>query len=263
MPLVKPKDNEDKGDFIERCMGDDGMKEEFPDNDQRLAVCHARWNGEHSKRGKVEYRVFDTCVEVRSDEDPAIRGHAAVFGQRSSDLGGFVEIIEPGFFKGAIKRSDTAALWNHNADIILGRKSAQTLALSEDETGLAYVIHPPSWASGYIETIKRGDVRQSSFAFTVKEKGEKWEDKDGVRTRTLLPGGCDELYDVSPVVYPAYPQTDVKVRMAAEEVDQIAEAIKNKIFPQPAEDLGDQGVPDDGPGRVDSLDLKRKRLATY
>jgi len=214
----------------------------------------------------IERRHFDTSIEVRADEEPCIRGHAAVFNRQSEDLGGFVEVIEPGFFKGAIKRSDTAALWNHNADYILGRKSAKTLELSEDETGLSYVIHPPSWANGYMETIQRGDVTQSSFAFTVKEKGEKWSEEDGVRVRTLVSGGCDELFDVSPVVYPAYPDTDVKVRMADGDLDKIKSVIHSeltRLLPQSSEDLGVQGVSEAQPGRVDSLNIKRKRLATY
>jgi len=263
MPLPKPNENEKKPEWIERCMDNDAMKEEFPDNDQRLAVCHARWNGEHSKPGKVEYRVFDTCVEVRSDEDPAIRGHAAVFGKPSEDLGGFVEIIEPGFFRKAIKRSNTAALWNHNSDIILGRKSAKTLVLEEDDNGLSYTITPPSWAGGYLETIKRGDVTQSSFAFTVSEKGEKWDEEDGVRIRTLLSGGCDELYDVSPVTYPAYPDTDVKVRMADSDLSRIREVISEEVDKLKTSDLDVQGVPEELPGRVDSLDIKKKRLRLY
>ena len=268
MPLSKPHKDENKSDFIERCMGDDVMKEEFPDNDQRLAVCHARWNGEHSrgspKSKVVNYRCYDSDVEIRDDEGLKIRGHAAVFNRQSDDLGGFVEVIEPGFFRKAIKRSNTAALWNHNSDIILGRKSAKTLVLEEDDNGLSYTITPPSWAGGYLETIKRGDVTQSSFAFTVSEKGEKWDEEDGVRIRTLLSGGCDELYDVSPVTYPAYPDTDVKVRMADSDLSRIREVISEEVDKlKTPSDLDVQGVPEELPGRVDSLDIKKKRLRLY
>lgn len=223
------------------------------------------------KRGKVEYRIFDTAVRIQDrargpDDGPCVHGHAAVFDRESEDLGGFVEIIEPGFFRKAIKKSDTAALWNHNSDIILGRKSAKTLTLEEDDDGLSYTIYPPSWAKGHLETIERGDVTQSSFAFTVNPKGEKWEDKDGVRVRRLVSGGCDELLDVSPVIYPAYPDTDVKVRMSQDDIERIKGVVHdevNRLLPQPSEGLGCQGVSVDGPGRVDSLDVKRKRLATY
>jgi hypothetical protein len=39
MPLPKPKPNEEKNDFVNRCMTDDKMKEEYSDPMQRLAVC--------------------------------------------------------------------------------------------------------------------------------------------------------------------------------------------------------------------------------
>lgn len=39
MPLPKRRDNESEEDFISRCMGNESMKEEFPDSDQRYAVC--------------------------------------------------------------------------------------------------------------------------------------------------------------------------------------------------------------------------------
>jgi hypothetical protein len=40
MPLPKPRKNEDKDVFMKRCMSDDVMKKEFPDKDQRLAICY-------------------------------------------------------------------------------------------------------------------------------------------------------------------------------------------------------------------------------
>jgi hypothetical protein len=39
MPIPKPKPNEDKTDFLGRCMNDRTMRAEFPSEVQRLAVC--------------------------------------------------------------------------------------------------------------------------------------------------------------------------------------------------------------------------------
>lgn len=44
MPLPKPRDDEEKKDFIDRCMGDDTMNEDFPDPSQRRAVCESQWD---------------------------------------------------------------------------------------------------------------------------------------------------------------------------------------------------------------------------
>ena len=42
MPLPSPKKNRDKKSFISQCMSDPKMKEEFPNNKRRLAVCHSQ-----------------------------------------------------------------------------------------------------------------------------------------------------------------------------------------------------------------------------
>ena len=39
MPLPKRGEKETKEEFISRCMSDDKVNEEFPDNGQRYAVC--------------------------------------------------------------------------------------------------------------------------------------------------------------------------------------------------------------------------------
>lgn len=164
---------------------------------------------------ELELRVLDL-----EGEKPKIEGYAAVFNKRSEVLFGmFQEQIEPGFFAPALKQ-DVRALWNHNADKPLGRTRAKTLELAEDERGLRVVIDPPDTQTGRdaLESIRRGDVTQMSFGFMVKEGGDEWTtEKNGLRLRTLKAGGCDRLFDVSPVTFPAYPQTSAHVRAMLEE----------------------------------------------
>ncbi len=151
-------------------------------------------------------------IEQRGDGKRYIRGHAAVFNQLSEDLGGFREQIAPGAFADAIKTDDVRALFNHNPDFILGRNLAGTLKLHEDARGLAIELDPPDTQVGrdLIVSMERGDVTQMSFGFAVRPNGQNWGKDDAgqvVRTITRV-----RLYDVSPVVFPAYPQTDVAVR---------------------------------------------------
>ena len=154
-----------------------------------------------------ETRSFD--VEFRVDEGGVIRGHAAVFNKLSLPIFDmFQERVLPGAFSEAIGSSDVKALWNHDSNIILGRNKSGTLELSEDGVGLKVRITPPEWASGHVETIKRGDVSQMSFGFRVEQ--ENWiHEKGQMSIRELV--RINPLFDVSPVTYPAYPQTDVKV----------------------------------------------------
>lgn len=216
MPIPKPKDDEKQDEFIERCMSDKTMKEEFKDNKQRLAVCFTTWRKEKESKAyimKVEKRAYPVELRVAEDEHKII-GHAAIFNKWSEDLGGFKERIQPGAFLSALESSDVRALWNHDPNIVLGRTKSGTLTLEEDSKGLKVEIVPPSWASGYMETIKRGDVSEMSFAFVVAEGGDEWEENK----RTIKE--FRQILDVCPCTYPAYPQTDLKIRSLLEQIGE-------------------------------------------
>lgn len=163
----------------------------------------------------IERRAFaldEVRIERRDGAEPRIIGHAAVFNQLSEELGGFREQIAPGAFIDAIGQDDVRALFNHNPDYVLGRNLAKTLLLAEDARGLAIEIIPPDTqiARDLMVSMERGDITQMSFGFSVRANGQNWGKDDAgqvIRTLTRV-----RLYDVSPVTYPAYPQTDVAVR---------------------------------------------------
>jgi len=157
--------------------------------------------------------VAEIRVVGGENEKKKIKGYAAVFNKLSEDLGGFREKIDPGTFKTSISRDDIRALFNHDANHILGRNKANTLRLEEDDKGLLIEIDPPDtqFARDLMELINRGDISQMSFGFIaiidVWEYDKQKPDKDVVRTLQEA-----KLFDISPVTYPAYPQTSVKVR---------------------------------------------------
>ena len=237
MPFPKPQNNENHDDFIERCMSDSVMLDEYPDEKQRYAVCQSQLDEEtNTMTAQIERRVADLdSLEIRADaegEARMLRGHAAVFGQKSVDLGGFREIIEQGAFAAAIARDDVRSLFNHDPSLILGRNKSGTLELSEDNNGLYFNVELPdtSYARDLEVSVERGDVSQCSFAFMIDGKGERWE-VDGEEVKFVdafdVLFGPEKhqvvryvtkarLFDVSPVTFAAYPQTDVKARAAME-----------------------------------------------
>lgn len=159
-----------------------------------------------------------------------IAGHAAVYYREGKpetefDFGFGRERIMPGAFDAALKDGqDVRALWNHDARCILGRVKPGTLRLSTDETGLAYECDLPDTqtARDLAASVERGDVDGSSFAFTIRRNAdgsyaEKWEKPlDGKWVRTI---GAVDLYDVSPVTFPAYGGTSASIRAVGETVD--------------------------------------------
>lgn len=161
----------------------------------------------------VERRISGT-IELRDGPSgsPMLVGYGAVFNQLSDDLGGFRELIEPGAFTKTLNDgADVRALFNHDPNLVLGRARAGTLRLREDERGLAYEIDVPDTQYGrdLVTSMKRGDITQSSFAF--RPLRWLWEIDEASDTRVWRQQEV-ALYDVSPVTYPAYPQTSSAVR---------------------------------------------------
>jgi len=138
-----------------------------------------------------------------------IVGYAALFNVLSPPLWGFRERIQPGAFSKTIREADVRALWNHDSNLVLGRTKNGTLRLKEDDVGLGIEINPPDtqWARDALVSIDRGDVDQMSFSFEAVR--ETWGTESGHTVRTLEEV---KLFDVSPVTFPAYPQTSVQLR---------------------------------------------------
>jgi len=165
-----------------------------------------------------------------ADGSQIIEGHASVFDSWSETLGGifpFKEKVRAGAFKKSIEKDDIRALFNHDPNYVLGRNKSGTLELREDEHGLFVKIQPPdtSWAKDLTVSISRGDISQMSFGFVVLK--DEWRTESNTDIRELMEV---KLYDVSPVTFPAYTQTDVGVRAVKGYEIYLAEkrAIKDK-----------------------------------
>lgn len=164
-----------------------------------------------------EKRAFE-CSEIRAEETEdgkrMIRGYAAVFGKDSVPMGfsgNIREQVRKGAFQRTLKEGDVRALWSHNPDIPLGRTKNKTLTLREDDTGLSFMLELPDTQAGRdaFTSIKRGDVTGMSFGFEVRKDEWKRGENNEPHRRTLLDV---ELYEVSPVAFPAYPDTQVQAR---------------------------------------------------
>ena len=162
-----------------------------------------------SKSEVVEKRSYNG--EARAVEGRTVEGYASVFNSMSEDLGGFREIILPGAFKNALG-DDVRALYNHDSNYLLARTTSGTLELKEDDKGLYYRFEMPntSYGNDLLELYRRGDLTQSSFGFTVDK--DSWRMEEGQHIRYIE--SVSSLFDVSPVVYPAYTAASSGLRSA-------------------------------------------------
>jgi hypothetical protein len=176
---------------------------------------------DNNQHKDAEKRTMGT-IEVReSDGDEmTLEGYAAVFNSET-DLGQFREVIRPGAFDDVMD-NDVRALINHDPNLILGRTGNGTLELSTDERGLKYKVKlgNQQYARDFYESVKRGDISQSSFAFTIDE--QSWNEERTVRSVDKV----RQLLDVSPVTYPAYAAATVQARDQQLDIDEvIADAV--------------------------------------
>ena len=158
----------------------------------------------------VEQRAYDGELKA-AVEGRTVEGYASVFNSMSEDLGGFREIILPGAFSEVLD-NDVRALYNHDSNYLLARTTSGTLELKEDDKGLYYRFEMPntSYGNDMLELFRRGDLSQSSFGFTVEK--DSWRMEEGQHVRYIERVGS--LFDVSPVVYPAYASASSGLRSA-------------------------------------------------
>lgn len=144
-----------------------------------------------------------------------IEGYPIVYDEYAN-LWGFRETIKPGAATGALKKSKEVVLWNHNSDKPMASRNNGTLKVKEDDRGvhIRADVSGTVWGREGYESIKNGVTEKMSFAFSLSPDGQKWrvDEIEGVKIETREIIEFDEIYDYSPVTYPAYEQTEVVAR---------------------------------------------------
>lgn len=153
---------------------------------------------------------FKTRTEKREDgEDLFIEGYFAVFNS-NYDLGmGMSESIAPGAFTNTLA-DDIRALVNHDTTLVLGRTTAHTLEVRQDEHGLwgRIQINPNDQdAMNLYARVQRGDVSQCSIGFDILDEETEYRGEEVHWTIRDI-----KLYEVSACTFPAYEETAINAR---------------------------------------------------
>lgn len=173
------------------------------------------------------YRNTENCQLRALEDSRTIEGYAVVFNERSVFLpdwnkGRMVEeVMMPGSItEELISKSDVIANIDHDNRRMVARSinGEGSLSLSVDERGLYFRFDAPNTPDGetVLQGVRRGDYRGCSFAYTCDEDTGVHYEKNDKDSRALI-RYVDEvngLYDVSVVIHPAYPQTNVDSRSA-------------------------------------------------
>lgn len=168
---------------------------------------------------KVQWRSFP--FELRESESGRLTGYAVVYDSWSESMWGFRERFMPGAFAESLLQTDrdVVALWSHDSSKPLASRQGGTLTVFEDERGVGFDFAPSdtSWGRDAVEAIRRGDVRHMSFGFVSTRESEEWSREGEQVLRTIRKA---DLYEISPVVFPAYAATSVEARSAKEALEQ-------------------------------------------
>jgi HK97 family phage prohead protease len=178
---------------------------------------------------KHETRNFDAQFELREEGDGmTFVGYAAKFNSPSEDLGGFIEIIEPGAFSRSLRsRNDVKLLVNHDSGRVLASTRSGTMKVYEDEIGLRVEAQLPNTTDGrdMRELLSKKILDKMSFGFAVLK--DSWNNEMTERRLKSV-----RLFETSIVSWPAYQATEAGVRSldkvakrAQVDPDQLADAV--------------------------------------
>jgi hypothetical protein len=184
MPLPKPRAGESQQDFHSRCMGDETMMSDFPDQKQRNAVCCSQWDekhGSHPKPKSIDRTRAWATLEIKS-ADQETRTIEGIASTPSVDRIG--DIVEP---LGAEFELPFPLLWNHEHDAPVGH----VVAAEADDTGIRFrariaKISEPGLMKDLVDkawhAVKAGLMRGVSIGFRPTAY-EPIGDTGGLRSR--------------------------------------------------------------------------------
>lgn len=206
--MPSPRTDEERDDFLSRCMGSAEAREDFPDSDQRYAFCVSQWE---DKDKSMELNHITAPFEVKQvDEEGAISGIASTW---NLDRGG--DIVDRKAFDGFLKsKKMPKMLWQHNPDEVIG---VWTEA-SADDDGLKMkgrIIKELSRGREAHILLREKAIEGLSIGYRTKDA--KYEGD----TRRILDL---ELWETSLVTFPMNVEarvTDVKQITGVREVERI------------------------------------------
>ena len=226
MPLPKPSLGESRDEFVGRCMGDDKVTSEFPDRDQRAAVCISQFEGGkmseeqidleeyiEDQETKTEEGTLDVQFEYKAvhdeEEKGVFTGYGSIFGNK--DLGNDI-VVEGAFAKSIGKKGAKAVklLYQHRQDEPIGVFDE----IIEDRRGLKVkgrLAMGTQRGREVYELMKMGALDGLSIGYRVDPKGVDYDEKGKRRYLKSV-----DLMEISAVTFPMNPRARVQAVKGAD-----------------------------------------------
>lgn len=163
----------------------------------------------------LEVRSYTEKLEIREAKEGTIGtlvGYAVVYGVESRDFGHWREVIQRGAFKDSLASGkDIFAFDQHNSGEVIGRSSAGTLRITDEERGLKVEIDLVDTQRNrdLLTDVRAGHITGMSFGMPYASIHDTWEKRGEYDLRTITKA---DLVEVSAVTFPAYEATELSAR---------------------------------------------------
>lgn len=197
--MPKPRKNENRDEFLNRCMADDEARADFPDNKQRYAVCNSFWdNRKKDMSDDIQFKSVSLSLKKEPDEDGLFEGYASVFGIVDQGL----DVVERGAFAKSIGSGrKVKMLWQHDMAQPIGVWDE----IREDERGLfvkGRLLKDVQKGREAMALMRAGALDSMSIGYRTVEAASEGNG----RVRKLMEV---DLFEISLVTFPMLPDAKV------------------------------------------------------
>jgi hypothetical protein len=203
MPIPNPEKSEKEGDFVSRCMGDETMNKEFPDQKQRAAICYSQFkkadaNIEASEESLEEYK--NEFLEMSIGSLNSIKKHVENILE-SLDNPMVKENLTESWLQGRIAITEDYVLTIHNYVMFVQENEDENYEESEADASAEditvdniYIPEESEYVSAEEVAFNENDVVEYDIA---KERPGLWENirrkkqREGKNYKPAKPGDKD------------------------------------------------------------------------
>lgn len=193
MPLPTPSSGEHQDEFVSRCMEDEIMVEDFPDHEQRLAVCFNQWREARKEAGFAVDERKALTVEIKDAEKGVVEAVFATMEVKDYD--------DDFTMKGAFGEQEVrVSAYGHSSwtgELPVGKGTIR----EKGNKAVAELQFFMSTQRGreHFNTIKEmGKLQEWSYGFDVLETGEVTEELRQIGVFRVLKKL--KVHEVSPVL---------------------------------------------------------------
>jgi HK97 family phage prohead protease len=215
--MPKPRNDETRADFLDRCMGDDEAVSDYPDAEQRYAVCNSLW----TERPKVmKHQAVALELKREPDQDGLFEGYASVFGVVDQGM----DVVARGAFMKTLGKRRVKMLWQHDMAQPIGVWDQ----IEEDERGLfvrGRLLKEVDKGREAMALLRAGAIDSMSIGYRTIEAVPEADGR--VRKLTEV-----DLYEISLVTFPMLPDAKVTAVKSIKTIREFERALRDAGFSQ-------------------------------